>query len=335
MLGPRLLTLLSALAGSYIQATTAAPAPVPTPGLDDLFNNILDDVVKTGKDILGDDVPSASTGTLDPKLLPKIQYFAEFAAAAYCDPNHVVGAQVTCAKNVCPEITANNITTILEFANTRDTDTTGVVLRDDTTSSIVISIRGSKSLRNWLANVQVELKDVPEICTGCKVHSGFHEAMEEALPSVMKSVQKLRIENPGYGVVAVGHSLGGAIATLMAEEFRKGGVKVDLYTFGAPRIGNEQLSSFISKTGTNFRVTHTNDPVPRLPPVLLGFQHISPEYWISKGDTNIKASDIQIFEGGINRGGNGNGPISLNTPAHAHYLLPVEISSCSTGGFEF
>jgi len=53
---------------------------------------------------------------LDPKLLPKILYFAEFAAAAYCDPNHVVGTQVTCAEGVCSEITANNVTTILEFA---------------------------------------------------------------------------------------------------------------------------------------------------------------------------------------------------------------------------
>ncbi|KAG0130382.1 Alpha/Beta hydrolase protein [Tuber indicum] len=330
-----LLAIISGLSGSYIQASSAAPTPVATAGAGDLFENIWENLVETGKDIIGGDNPSTSKGTLDPKLLPKILYFAEFAAAAYCDPNHVVGTEVTCAGGVCPEITTNNITTILEFANTQDADTTGLVARDDTVKSIVISIRGSSSLRNWLANVQAKLKEVPEICPGCEVHSGFHEAMQEALPAVVKSVEELRRENPGYTVVVVGHSLGGAIATLMAEEIRRGGVEVDLYTFGAPRIGNEELSTFISKSGTNFRVTHTDDPVPRLPPVILGYQHISPEYWISKGDTNISATDIQIFEGGINTGGNSNGPISLNIPAHSHYLLPVEISSCAPSGFEF
>ncbi|CAZ80416.1 unnamed protein product [Tuber melanosporum] len=351
-----LLAIISGLSGSYIQASSAAPTPVATSGAGDLFENIWENLVETGKDIIGGDNPSTSKGSkslstptsinikptiepntnqckaLDPKLLPKILYFAEFAAAAYCDPNHVVGTEVTCAGGVCPEITTNNITTILEFANTQDADTTGLVARDDTVKSIVISIRGSSSLRNWLANIQAKLKKVPEICPGCEVHSGFYEAMQEALPAVVKSVEELKRENPGYTVVVVGHSLGGAIATLMAEEIRRGGVEVDLYTFGAPRIGNEELSTFISKSGTNFRVTHT---VPRLPPVILGYQHISPEYWISKGDTNISATDIQIFEGGINTGGNSNGPISLNIPAHSHYLLPVEISSCAPSGFEF
>ncbi|CUS08200.1 unnamed protein product, partial [Tuber aestivum] len=323
---------MSTLAGSYIRTASAVPAPAAAPGADDLLENIWEDFVEKGKDIISGDANSASIGTLDPKLLPNILYFAEFAAAAYCDPNHVVGTQVTCTEGVCPEITANNITTILEFANTKDADTTGLVARDDTTKSIVLSIRGSSSLRNWLANVQVKLKDVPEVCPDCKVHSGFHEAMQEALPAVSKSLDELRRRNPEYTVVAVGHSLGGAIATLMAEEIRRGGVEVDLYTFGAPRVGNEALSAFISKSGTNFRVTHT---IPRLPPAILGYQHISPEHWISKDDTNVKAADIQIFEGGINTGGNTNGPISLNIAAHSQYLLPAGISTCAPSGFEF
>ena len=76
--------------------------------------------------------------------------------------------------------------------------------------------------------MQAELKEVPEACSGCRVHTGFHEAMQEALPAVIKSVEKLRRENPEYTVAAVGHSLGGAVATLMAEELRRRGVQVDL-----------------------------------------------------------------------------------------------------------
>lgn len=101
----------------------------------------------------------------------------------------------------------------------------------------MISIRGSSSLRNWLANVQARLKEVPKVCSGCKVHTGFHEAMQEALPAVMKSVEELRRKNPGYTVVATGHSLGGAVATLVAEEVRRLGVKVDLVCYCWANLG--------------------------------------------------------------------------------------------------
>ena len=76
--------------------------------------------------------------------------------------------------------------------------------------------------------MQAGLKEVPEVCSGCGVHTGFHEAMQEALPTVMKKVEELRRENPEYTVAAAGHSLGGDVSTLMAEELRRRGVKVDL-----------------------------------------------------------------------------------------------------------
>jgi hypothetical protein len=53
---------------------------------------------------------------LSPSLLPELTYFAEFSAAAYCDPNHVPNAEVKCGKNICPTIEKNNVTTILEFS---------------------------------------------------------------------------------------------------------------------------------------------------------------------------------------------------------------------------
>ena len=60
----------------------------------------------------------------------------------------------------------------------------------------------------------------------------------------------------------------------------------------------------------------------------LGYYHISPEYWISRGDGNIRASDVQIFYGILNRGGNSGQGITLNVPAHLRYFLPVGIASC-------
>jgi hypothetical protein len=53
---------------------------------------------------------------LSPSLLPEFTYFAEFSAAAYCDPNHVPNTEVKCGKNICPTIEKNNVTTIIEFS---------------------------------------------------------------------------------------------------------------------------------------------------------------------------------------------------------------------------
>ena len=46
------------------------------------------------------------------------------------------------------------------------------------------------------------------------------------------------------------------------------------YTFGAPRYGNKQFSTFIDmREPDTYRVTHHKDPVPHLPPTWFGYWH--------------------------------------------------------------
>lgn len=105
--------------------------------------------------------------------------------------------------------------------------------------------------------MQLLLKDVPEYCDGCQVHSGFHEAFLEGFPTVLAAFTALKAENPDYKAAVTGHSLGGAIATITATELRRLGNKVNLYTYGSPRVGNGAMAAFITGAGNNFRVTHT------------------------------------------------------------------------------
>lgn len=107
----------------------------------------------------------------------------------------------------------------------------------------------------------------------------------------------------------MGHSLGGAIADIAAAEVRNAGTVCDLYTYGAPRIADKNLSGYITTQGKggNFRVTHFDDPVPRLPPLLLGYVHISPEYYIATGnEITVTAGDVMLFAGDASMMGNGN-----------------------------
>jgi predicted lipase len=211
----------------------------------------------------------------------------------------------------------------LTSSSSRITDVTGFVAADDTNKLIVVSFRGSASIQNWIANLNFDAVDT-DLCTGCTAHAGFWTSWKESRTSVLNAVKTLSQSKPGYKIVATGHSLGGAIASLAAADLRKGGYTVALYTFGAPRIASPTLSDFISnQPGGNYRITHYNDIVPRLPPIAFNYVHISPEYYIDqKNDKTVAASDIKVYQGNVNYDGN-TAWILTDVFAHAWYFNDI------------
>jgi len=98
------------------------------------------------------------------------------------------------------------------------------------------------------------------------------------------------------------------------------------YNYGQPRIGNAALATYITAQapaqGPNYRATHTDDPVPRLPDAALGYSHTTPEYWISRGDDDVQAGDVLVFDGADDRRGNA-GTGGFDVEAHMHYFGPI------------
>lgn len=169
------------------------------------------------------------------------------------------------------------------------------------------------------------------------MHTGFAAAWVEVGSSVLSGVAAAKAANPGYSIVATGHSLGGAVATLAAAYLRKAGNAVDLYTFGSPRVGNSAFADFVSaQAGSEIRVTHVDDPVPRLPPLLFGYRHTSPEYWLSTGSGTTTAygvSDVKVCEGNANTNCNAGTTPGLDINAHLNYFVPI--AGCSPSSIEF
>lgn len=196
---------------------------------------------------------------------------------------------------------------------------------DEVREELVLSTRGSSNILNWISNIDFILVDSP-LTTDAKVHDGFDNAWNEMYEDVTAALAAALETYPGYSIVSTGHSLGGAVAMLAGGQLRNDGHAVEIYTYGAPRIGNAVVSDYISaQSGNEFRITHLDDPVPRLPPIIFGYRHTSPEYWLSVSEStgeDYPIDEIQVCPGNDNVDCNA-GTFGLNTAAHGTYFGPI------------
>ncbi|KAL1876894.1 hypothetical protein VTK73DRAFT_9047 [Phialemonium thermophilum] len=259
---------------------------------------------------------------LETSELAGLKFFAQYAGAAYCNSENTAGQLIVCSDNVCPDVQASKAKTVVSLRGPAS-DITGFVAADLVNSLIVV----------------LEFNLVPHnICGGCQVHSGFLRAWDEVSAAVQAGVATARATHPSFAVVATGHSLGAAIATLAVSSMRTpaaGAVPIDLYTYGSPRVGNAAFATFVASQnstgsirGAGYRVTHLADPVPRLPPLCFGFQHLSPEYWLATGTattTDYDVADVVVCDGPACRSCNA-GTDGLDVMAHMFYF--ESISGC-------
>ncbi|KAI1761343.1 alpha/beta-hydrolase [Hypoxylon sp. FL1150] len=263
-----------------------------------------------------------------------LAFFAQYAGASYCNSEASVGSVISCTEDVCPDVTAAGATVLSTFSGVL-TDIQGFVSTDDTNQLIVVSIKGSESVRNWIADLTFIA--VPcDLVDDCLVHDGFLTAYNEIAEDLLAGVANATAAYPTYKTIFTGHSLGGAVSTLAAGYARKQGFAVDIYSYGSPRVGNEEFVSFVTaQPGLESRVTHLDDPVPRLPPIVLGYRHTSPEYWLSDGEANTTvyaAADVDVCDGFANVDCNG-GTTGLDADAHVYYF--EHISGCGQDGISF
>ena len=134
----------------------------------------------------------------------------------------------------------------------------------------VITIRGTASLRDGLTDAHFGLSGGSN---GSMVHAGFNKTFYSMKPALQEFVAA-NIRDKITGCVhIVGHSLGGALATLSADWIKaEYSLPVKLYTFGSPRVGLDNFSrAATSRIDKIYRCTHGADPVTKVP--LWPFSH--------------------------------------------------------------
>ncbi|MFS1525019.1 lipase family protein [Microbulbifer sp. 2304DJ12-6] len=127
-----------------------------------------------------------------------------------------------------------------------------------------VALKGTSNGYDALTDINAGIK---RFHTGGAVHQGFYYTFESILPQLQQFTQEM--PNEIHTIHCVGHSLGGALATLAADWLSyNSGKTVKLYTFGSPRVGLDHFSSNCKRRltpGNIYRVYHRDDPVPMVP----------------------------------------------------------------------
>jgi len=150
----------------------------------------------------------------------------------------------------------------------------------------VVSFRGTdvEDTSNLVFDVDLELERWPG---PGKVHRGFAAALEEVRPGLTLALGRVGPCRFLY----TGHSLGAAMATLMAGLRRPDA----LYTFGSPLVGDSDFVAALHGL-TNYRYVDCCDLVARVPPEELGYRHLGvPHYIKHNRKVTINPSERSIF----------------------------------------
>lgn len=137
--------------------------------------------------------------------------------------------------------------------------------------TIVIAYRGTKDVKQFFEEALVSLS-FPKIKfeAGGQVEAYFYNAHIKLYDMIKSNVTLLQSKYPDYEILFIGHSLGGAMASLASASFIHENItqssRLTLYTFGMPRVGNRDYARAHDKLVPNsYRLVHHEDIIPHLP----------------------------------------------------------------------
>ena len=154
-------------------------------------------------------------------------------------------------------------------------------------NNFILAFRGTEPTKWQDIKADLDIKKVKSTSIDGKLEGKVHRGFKYALNDVWKDViQHMKeCEADKKQVFITGHSLGAALATLVAG--RLNNPDVVLYTYGSPRAGNRNWNSM--QKFSHYRFRNNNDLVTRIPPAFIGFRHNGNfMYFNSNGDHKDK-----------------------------------------------
>ena len=181
--------------------------------------------------------------------------FAKLASIAYCN-----------MKSAKSQVKKLGFTTV-EFYEQNGAQAYRFMNKTD----IVIACRGTEPTE--FNDISADLKALPVMAeTISRVHRGFKAEVDELWPMIEEDIN--RKVNLGKTLWFCGHSLGAAMATIMASRCKHNvelNDPVELYTFGSPRVGWKGYCNSLDVI--HHRWKNNNDIVTTVPLAIMGYVH--------------------------------------------------------------
>ena len=193
------------------------------------------------------------------------------------------------------------------FYMRRDIETHRAELESEEDSILVF--RGTQRTAEWIGNIYAVQQDYINPNTGKSIgrmHNGFRRIADSIInPLAVDAVKAINPDKPCY---VSGHSLGAALATVLALDIALAvpalQPNLQVYVYASPRVGNPEFARNYAKILPNsFRVTNLADPIPTMPPTKMRaeFVHVG-ENWafINQGGDILPNHIVDTYRRAVN-----------------------------------
>jgi len=226
--------------------------------------------------------------------LNKAIQFGQLVNAAYAIPpgtltnsagNPIIAGGT--AYTVVATIYANDLATDINPGRGSNLVSIGLISQADGAGDVVIAIRGTEGIKEWVTDAEFLLVTCPFLAGAGRTEDGF-TAMYKSLgtsaaagsPSVVGALATLPFQQPVSSMTICGHSLGGALATLLALDVAANTTfnNPTVFTYASPRTGDPAFASTYNQVVKNsFRIANRMDLVPKLP-LPPAYEHVNSLY---------------------------------------------------------
>jgi len=180
-------------------------------------------------------------------MFNKLKLYADMSNAAYL-PKHDAQGIIEAQRY-----------RLIEYGNVPSVDVNYFIATNDILKHQIIAIRGTDNVENAIVNVSLKL--LPDKHAKIALHQGFAEAAEAIYKEVLPKLHK------NYKISTTGHSLGGAVAVILAMYLDMDQYNVGpIVTFGQPKVTNVGGALAFEHLNVS-RVVNPHDLVPLVPPL--------------------------------------------------------------------
>ncbi len=152
-------------------------------------------------------------------------------------------------------------------------------------NDFVVAIRGTASIWEWVQDARFLRVTYPFATGAGESEDGFTDVYQSlvvastgGIPRLVDVLKGILSPLANATLAIAGHSLGAALATLLALDVTESGAFAtpEVITFASPLVGDPQFArTYNTEVPNTWRIANELDLVPKMPPSVWGYDHVN------------------------------------------------------------